>query len=769
MACRSCRLRKVRCDRTRPSCKNCMQRGDECIYVGERRKRRKLDDGSADSLPRDAHERPSTKPQETASPLVVPHNQFLYMSDLGSVSSSTGSVRITVSESTTDPWQEELLDQILDGDDTDPLRDRHPAIWMRTDDAEEYSGPSSGIAGISDLGLKWIRSRVPESDELCRTIEYVREGLMTHLRQCIPRQSFPNPEMSAVWTALPPPHTVRKYVDTYFSTVQTVFPVVDPVLFDEMLTEWYQQPSCQSDSWKALLNAVLASGCRAALSNDTASAFQISSSQSWGLFQNALNYEPKLVHSATDLLAVQALVVMAVFAQGMSCSQRLEYILCSTAARLAHSLALNRHVPRKWRMSEREQRERHRLFWVIYCLDKSIALRSGRPPVIHDEDISCPFPRDVRYGTARVVSMEREVDTEEVFFDFFLCLARFYRICSLMTQKLYSTLALCQPTSRLQTVANGILTRLEKWRESIPEQFRPGQSFSRLPMGGLLLRMQVLVLHFSYYYAVCAVHRRFTPMFLQGNEEDKAAECTPQGSSVTHIEAARSMALLTKYLDVESYTPAWLLFYYPTTALATIFMHTVTAPLSVSALSDIALMEAVAGLFGRLEFMTFGEAAFTKTSEFARQARCIVEKALSQNQSKRRVPGESTGQKEMLHPSSVALTSEMKDTLGNRRPGITVHDNEEDLTNPSAQPTVLEPITSTLSTQLRHSDLDCTGSQVTDPIANRSGGGWNPPDFGHTPSSLCNHMTDDIDLSFVDLPGGHLSDEWLSATRLDLA
>ncbi|KAL5356329.1 fungal-specific transcription factor domain-containing protein [Aspergillus floccosus] len=596
MACRTCRSRKVKCDRTRPSCKNCLQRGNECSYTGERRKRtqqRTLNHGSSYSQLQHINDRISdvrvTKTQQRPFPLVLSRNQFLDFLDMGeavSISSSRESVQAATPQPTTLPGQGELLDQILEGDDVDPLKDRHPAIWMRMDDAEEYSGPSSGIAGISDLGLKWIRSQVPESDEVCRTIQYVRDGLMMHLRQCIPPQPLPNPEMPLIWKALPPLETVREYVDTYFSTVQSVFPVVDATIFDEMLTRWYQQPECQSDSWKALLNAVLASGCRAALSNDTASAFQVSSSRSWGLFQNALNYEPKLVHSTTDLLAVQALAVMTVFAQGMSCSQRLEYILCSTAARLAHSLALNRHVPPQWNMSEREQRERYRLFWVIYCLDKSIALRSGRPPVIQDEDISCPFPRDVG-----------------------------------------------------------------------------------------------------------------------------------------------------------------LLFYYPTTALATIFMHTVTTPLSVSACNDIALMEAVAGFFGRLEFMTFGEAAFTKTSEFARQARRIVEKAARQNQNKRRARGASNGHYDMENTSD-------------QRPGSDNHD---------ANVPVHEPVSTACPTSSGQQDFEGIGSQENGHAAHGSEGELSARNLERASSIFDNDITADIDVPFGDHSGGYFPDEWLTAARLDLA
>ncbi|KAF9888883.1 hypothetical protein FE257_008253 [Aspergillus nanangensis] len=729
MACRRCRSRKVKCDRTRPSCKNCMQRGHECSYSGERRK------------PNNSQGRP------------IPHVSWASpslgnRSDVISISSSTGSefcARATATDGEATP--ETLLDQILDGDDVDPLKDRHAAIWMRVDDAEEYSGPSSGIAGISDLGLKWIWSHVPDCDEVCRTIQYVRDGLMTHLRQCIPPQPVLDPEMPAVWKALPPPEVVREYVDAYFATVQTVFPVIDADIFEERLTQWYEQPSCQSDSWKALLNAVLASGCRAALSNDTASAFQESGTQAWGFFRNALNYEPKLVHSTTDLVSVQALVVMAVFAQGMSCSQRLEYTLCSTAARLAHSLALHRHVPKQWQMSDREQRERQRLFWVIYCLDKSIALRSGRPPVIHDEDISCPFPRDVRYGTAKVVPEATQAQTEEPPLDFFLYLVKFYRICSLVIQRLYSTVALCQSTRPLHSAADEILTRLETWCESIPARFRPGQPISRLPVGSSsLIRMQVLVLHFSYYYGVCAVHRRFTPMFLQANEEDDIVEWSPQGSSITHIEAARLMALLTKYLDIESYTPAWLLFYYPTTALATIFMHTVTTPLSVSANSDIALMEAVAGFFGRLEFMTFGEAAFTKTSEFARQARRIVAKAVEQNQNR--------------HHTT--------DTPNYQHPSMTVHDDDGDLTSRPVQAPALDGISTACTAPMGQQNLSCAESQVAEYIMHGPETDCNHPDFGGSPPNFRNMVTGGVSLSFGSLPDAYWSDEWLAANRLDL-
>ncbi|KAE8337410.1 fungal-specific transcription factor domain-containing protein [Aspergillus arachidicola] len=758
MACRICRARKVKCDRTRPSCKNCLLRGNECIYTGERReprRRRMLHQGRPGVQDHHASYPSSSSAYNQIPPrLLVPAFRWERNVSISLPSSEEESVA-TPEQITKQHWQVGLLDAILDDDDDDMnlLQDRHPAIWMRTDNAEEYSGPSSGIAAISDIGLKWICSQVPESDELCRIIQYVRNGLLTHLRNCMPPQPTPDPELPPIWKRLPPPETVYEYVNAYFSKVQTIFPVVEPAKFNEMLAEWYREPERQMDSWKALLNAVLASGCRAALSDDTASAFTASSNESWGFFQNALNYEPKLVHNTTDVLSVQALTVMAVFAQGMSCSQRLEYILCSTAARLAYSLGLNRHVPTHWDMSDTEKRERYRLFWVIYCLDKGIASRSGRPPVIQDDDISCPFPRDIQYGTPDVARHNKEFGIEEPQFDFFFFLTKFYRILSLVVQSLYSTAALRRPTSELQNIADEILARLEVWRESIPLQFRPGRSLSSSTINNCLLRTQTVALHFSYYYAICATHRRFTAMFTQEIENDNPGEWTSRGSPTRYIEAARSMALLTRHLDIESYAPAWLIFYYPTTALVTIFMHTITAPLSPSACHDIALMETVAGFFGRLEFMTLGEAAFTRTSEFARQARRMIEQATDQGEDTDCRSTELTETNGRLGPVSGADSNSMEDPYVSR--------NVAGLLTQAT--TTLQPISPAFAESTRQQNLGSPIAQINALTSHNSEEEHNQPLSRGRSSNPCYNMTPGLDMSLPDVLDEYLLDQLLHA------
>ena len=162
-------------------------------------------------------------------------------------------------------------------------------------------------------------------------------------------------------------------------------------------------------------------------------------------------------------------------------------------------------------------------------------------------------------------------------------------------------------------------------------------------------------------------------------------------------------------------------------------MHTVTNPSSASTHNDIALMEAVAGFFGRLEFMTLGEAAFTKTSEFARQARRIVAKAVDQNQNGRR------------------------DSPSERRPGITVYDANDGLGCLPDLPISLELTPTNWTAPDKQHVSGHIRPRGTDFIVHDAGTECDPPDFGGIFPSLRsnNPMNDSMDLLFDDLPDGY--------------
>lgn len=72
--------------------------------------------------------------------------------------------------------------------------------------------------------------------------------------------------------------------------------------------------------------------------------------------------------------------LQAYYAEGLG-SPALEYMICSCAARLVQSKELHRQPAKLWNLPESEIIHRNWLFWAIYCCEKAIINRSGRPSV----------------------------------------------------------------------------------------------------------------------------------------------------------------------------------------------------------------------------------------------------------------------------------------------------------------------------------------------------------------------------------------------------
>lgn len=255
-------------------------------------------------------------------------------------------------------------------------------------------------------------------------------------------------------------------------------------------------------------------------------------------------------------MAVQALAVMTIFAQGISSPAKLEYSLSSSASRLALSLGLNICTPSDWNITEGEKGERSRVFWIVYCLDKTIALRCGRPPVIQDEDVSCYFLRHVlpMARGEQLINVSGTMNNNGQF-EFLLHFARYSQICGKIYRQLYSATALSAPLSHLETTRNQLLEELEMWLQALPGEMQPGKPLTNLADGKSSLRTQAVVLHLSYFYSLCSIYRRFTVLFDKDGEE--MAQMPQLATQPSHVEAARSMILLTKYISVESFSPNW--------------------------------------------------------------------------------------------------------------------------------------------------------------------------------------------------------------------
>jgi hypothetical protein len=144
-------------------------------------------------------------------------------------------------------------------------------------------------------------------------------------------------------------------------------------------------------------------------------------------------------------------------------------------------------------------------------------------------------------------------------FDLFLIYVQYARLCGKIARQLYSASAVSRPCRDMLSTATLLDEEILRWRESIPITFRPGTSFLPSTLPNNVPFIHALVLNFAYNYAICAVYRRFSAMFLHHDSQSspRDREATEAMSAAKCLEAARSMVLLTKHLDIESYSPGW--------------------------------------------------------------------------------------------------------------------------------------------------------------------------------------------------------------------
>jgi hypothetical protein len=180
---------------------------------------------------------------------------------------------------------------------------------------------------------------------------------------------------------------------------------------------------------------------------------------------------------------------------------------------------------------------------------------------IDDGDISCPFPRDV-YSLRLPDTNPLITDAS---FDILLCTVRFARICSKISTLLYSATSLARhPRASFQTV-RVLDHELAEWHDNIPYVLRLNRPMRRCELPKDETFVQALILHFSYEFAICAVHGRITTQFSWDRTDDGQDALGKQASDAPHLEysaglclkAARSMILLTRYIDVDNSTPSW--------------------------------------------------------------------------------------------------------------------------------------------------------------------------------------------------------------------
>ncbi|KAI0842433.1 hypothetical protein F5Y06DRAFT_257611 [Hypoxylon sp. FL0890] len=191
---------------------------------------------------------------------------------------------------------------------------------------------------------------------------------------------------------IPPLTEVLPVVDDYFRDFNPALPLFHQHQFMQMLYNFY----CERDHSKktratwAAINIVLAIGYRIRSVKTEDIVVRFDDSKVKKCIDNAQKELDELVTREEDTLGIQVLLGLVILFQ-TNTDQKPASVLIGTAVRLAHRLQL--HVKASLsNFPPGVARHRSNIFWLCYCLDKDISLRSKIPSIQNEADVDLDLP-----------------------------------------------------------------------------------------------------------------------------------------------------------------------------------------------------------------------------------------------------------------------------------------------------------------------------------------------------------------------------------------
>ena len=145
------------------------------------------------------------------------------------------------------------------------------------------------------------------------------------------------------------------------------------------------------------------------------------------------------------------------------------------------------------------------IFWLCYTIDKDIALRTGQPPMFSDDNCDLTLPPG--YIDKLYSSMEYHHHSQELpEYPIFPVDLRLSIIKSRAHSALYSLKALQKSDAELLREIRELDDELEKWRLSVPLEWRPTMSFSQ-ETPDPNMSMHSVMLRLNYHLCMTIIHQ----------------------------------------------------------------------------------------------------------------------------------------------------------------------------------------------------------------------------------------------------------------------
>jgi hypothetical protein len=144
------------------------------------------------------------------------------------------------------------------------------------------------------------------------------------------------------------------------------------------------------------------------------------------------------------------------------------------------------------------------LFWFCYTIDNDVALRTGQPVVLVDENCDLTLPpgyEEKLYTSMAYHHHSRELPDSPIFpVDLRLSIIK-----SRAYSALYSFKALQKTDAELLKEIRELDDELERWRISVPQEWRPTLSFSH-ETPDPNISMHTVMLRLNYHLCMTIIH-----------------------------------------------------------------------------------------------------------------------------------------------------------------------------------------------------------------------------------------------------------------------
>ncbi|KAF3401699.1 hypothetical protein F1880_010119 [Penicillium rolfsii] len=541
LACNQCRKRKVRCDAQYPSCRNCIVRGDVCETSDPRKpgnfpavRRRAASTRYFPSKTRGGEVEKTHTPQVQSSLTAVPPavvagavssiNSVLNPTGPSpdnlvnhtpasarrsskssavpvppSVSPATSSWRTTQSERLGEDhfsWQSRAYQDCAEAQGQDVVQEHDPV--------EQNSAvtPNEEAAGTDDstnnrskhLGASSVQCLFNFVD--LHLARYGFSHATPLFKHCmLHSEEFPMPLIPKL-PILPDRQDLSTHIDSFFSRIWTIYPVIDRTAFEADLETVIGLQTAGANAWQEKVTlshvpgivsvyAVISLGMNEISGKSDSSFDYLTASHSLHGHLTAIPYMPSV-----QALSLLALALRAIAKDGQA------WHIIGHAIRMAQSIGLHKSATKHpsedgFTLGFQPETLRERLWWSLFGLEKLMQLECGRPSII-----------DRSYDSLTVTyPASTSAEHTGPYFRAWIALSS---IMGKISNRLYSHKFMGGSAELLGEVAK-LDRELLEWENSLPDTLKPQRALTDHYGHG----HQVLAAYLSqqYYYAQLSVLR----------------------------------------------------------------------------------------------------------------------------------------------------------------------------------------------------------------------------------------------------------------------